>query len=165
VKTGSRRACPWPPRRASRLPAGASQFVKFCVVGTSGYISNLSVYAVLQHLGVDFRAAAAISFAVSATGNYLLHRAWTFRRERSHFGTQGARFLAVSLAALAVNELWLSLFVALGVDKLGAQAAACILVIPVSFGGNKLWAFRQPSRGRGEAVADRGRMRPEASRA
>ena len=67
---------------------------------------------------------------------------------------QGARFLVVSLAALAVNELWLNLFVALGAGKLVAQAAACILVIPVSFGGNKLWAFRQPSHRRGEALGD-----------
>ena len=149
----------------SGLPASASQLFRFCVVGTSGYLSNLSVYAVLQHIGVDFRVAATISFALATTGNYLLHRAWTFRCERSNFGSQGARFLVVSLAALAVNELWLNLFVALGVGKVVAQAAACILVIPVSFAGNKLWAFRQPSDHGGEALTDGKQLSVQASRA
>lgn len=132
-------------RLRSRLAASAPQFLRFCVVGATGYVTNLSIYAGLQHVGVDFRVAATVSFAVATFDNYVLHRAWTFRRERSDFGGQGVRFLVVSLAALAVNQLWLNLFVALGVDKLAAQAAACILVIPVSFGGNKLWAFRRPS--------------------
>ena len=148
-----------------RLPAYTSQLFRFCVVGTSGYISNLSLYVGLQRAGIDFRAAAAVSFALSMVGNYLLHRAWTFRRERSDFGSQGVRFLVVSLAALAVNELWLNVFVALGLGKFGAQAAACILVIPVSFGGNKLWAFRQPPRSRGKGRADGKHVSAQASRA
>jgi putative flippase GtrA len=122
--------------------AAIAQFVKFCVVGACGFVCNLAVYTAVRALGVDFRLAAVVSFAVSVTGNYLLHRAWTFRGEREGFASQGVRFLVVSLCALAVNEAWLSAFVTLGADKLAAQAVACILVIPVSFVGNKLWAFR-----------------------
>ena len=133
-----------------RLSAGfassAPQLLRFCVVGSVGYVVNLSLYSLLERLGMDFRAAAVVSFAVSVSGNYLLHRAWTFRSQRGHFGTQGVRFATVSLLALGTNELWLSLLVLLGLGKVSGQALACLLVIPVSFGGNKLWAFRAPHR-------------------
>jgi putative flippase GtrA len=127
--------------RSDRL----AQFARFCVVGTSGYLVNLSIYSALVGAGVHFRLSACISFAVSVSSNYLLHRVWTFRGTTAPVVRQSLRFVTVSLAALTVNELWLGGFVALGVQKIPAQAAACVLVIPVSFLGNRLWAFAAPA--------------------
>ena len=56
---------------------------------------------------------------------------------------QGARFLAVSLAALGANLAILALLVAVGLPKVPAQAVAIVLVTPLSFLGNKLWSFRR----------------------
>jgi dolichol-phosphate mannosyltransferase len=127
---------------ALRRPANWIQLAKFGGVGASGYAVNLTVYAALLHVGVHFNLAAAVSFVVSATSNYLLNRAWTFRAQRGHFALQGARFLVVSVLAFAANELWLSLFVWVGAGKLVSQAVAIVLVMPLNFLGNKLWSFR-----------------------
>jgi len=52
------------------------------------------------------------------------------------------RFLVVSAAALAANQLWLTVLIWLGAGKIVAQAIAIVLVMPLNFVGNKLWSFR-----------------------
>jgi putative flippase GtrA len=119
------------------------QLGKFCVVGAVGYLINLAVYEVLRHEGVHYLVAATCSFLVAVTSNYIWNRLWTFREHRGHVAIQGMRFFVVSLAALGANLLVLYLLVTYGgLDKLGAQAIAIVLVTPLNFIGNKLWSFR-----------------------
>jgi len=128
---------------ALRSRANWIQLLKFCVVGASGYLVNLAVYAVLIHVAsVPYLVAAVCSFVVAVANNYMWNRLWTFRRERGHIGLQGARFLVVSLAALGANLAILAILVAVGLPKVPAQAIAIVLVTPLSFLGNKLWSFR-----------------------
>lgn len=130
-------------RHALRRPANWIQLAKFCIVGASGYAVNLGVYSVLVHVAsVNYIVAAVCSFAVAVTNNYTWNRLWTFRSERGHIALQGAKFLVVSLAALGANVAVLAILVAVGVPKIPAQAAAIVLVTPLSFLGNKLWSFR-----------------------
>lgn len=119
------------------------QFVKFCVVGASGYFVNLVSYAwLLEAPHVHFLLAAVCSFLVAVVNNYVLNRAWTFRTARGHIGFQGLRYLTVSAFALGGNLGFLALLVAAGLDEVPAQAAAIVVVTPISFLGNKLWSFR-----------------------
>jgi putative flippase GtrA len=127
--------------RALRAPHNWAQLAKFCVVGGSGYVINLAVYAAL--LGLGAHVAAAISFVVAAANNYWWNRHWTFRGQRGDFALQGFRFFVVSLAALGVNQLWLLVFLDFaGLGKIVSQAIAIVLVTPLNFVGNKLWSFR-----------------------
>jgi len=137
-----------PPRsrvnRALRKRQNWEQLVKFCVVGASGYIVNLAVYALLiRRAHVHYIPAAAASFAVAVTNNYTWNRLWTFSHQRGHVAYQGLRFLVVSLVTLGANIALLRLFVHLGVGKITAQAIAVVLVTPLNFVGNKLWSFRR----------------------
>jgi dolichol-phosphate mannosyltransferase len=125
---------------ALRNPHNWIQLAKFAIVGASGYVINLLVFAALVGWGVH--VAATISFVAAAANNYLWNRLWTFRHERGHIALQGAKFLVVSLAALGANIAVLAILVELGVPKVPAQAAAIVLVTPLSFLGNKLWSFR-----------------------
>jgi putative flippase GtrA len=128
---------------ALRRPANWIQLAKFCLVGASGYVVNLAVYATLLHFDVHYLVAAVCSFLVAVTNNYTWNRLWTFRRQRGHLVFQGMRFLAVSTVALGANLAFLSILVALGIPKLPAQAAAIALVTPWNFVANKLWSFRR----------------------
>ena len=119
------------------------QLAKFCSVGAVGYVVNLAVYTSLVGAGTHYNLAAACSFLVAVTNNYLWNRLWTFRGQRGHVGYQGIRFFIVSLLALGANELLLTGFVAAGVGKVVAQAIAVVLVTPINFVGNKLWSFRR----------------------
>ena len=128
--------------RALRRPHNWVQLAKFGLVGLSGYIVNLAIYAAL--LGIGPHKAALVSFVVSAANNYWWNRHWTFSDQKGHFGHQGLRFFVVALAALAVNQLWLLVFLDwLGWGKIVSQAIAIVLVTPLNFLGNKLWSFRR----------------------
>jgi putative flippase GtrA len=128
---------------ALRRPANWIQLAKFCIVGASGYAVNLGVYsALVEGASLHYIAAAVCSFVVAVTNNYTWNRLWTFRRQRGHIALQGAKFLVVSLAALGANVAVLALLVEVGVPKVPAQAAAIVIVMPLSFLGNKLWSFR-----------------------
>jgi putative flippase GtrA len=133
--------------RALSKPHNWVQLAKFSIVGLSGYVVNLAVYAaLLKGAGFHYALAATCSFVVAVTNNYIWNRLWTFHAQRGHVGSQGLRFLIVAVIAYGVNLLLLSALIGLGVDKILSQAIAIVLVTPLNFVGNKLWSFRVPHR-------------------
>ena len=128
--------------RALRRPANWMQLAKFATVGATGYAVNLAVYtALLRGAGWHYIYAATVSFLVAVTNIYLWNRLWTFRDQRGHVGFQGLRFFTVAVVAYGANLGILSALIALGMDKVAAQAIAIVLVTPLNFIGNKLWSF------------------------
>ena len=128
--------------RALRRPANWMQLAKFATVGATGYALNLAVYtALLRGAGWHYIYAATVSFLVAVTNNYLWNRLWTFRDQRGHVGFQGLRFFTVAVVAYGANLGILSALIALGTNKVTAQAIAIVLVTPLNFIGNKLWSF------------------------
>jgi dolichol-phosphate mannosyltransferase len=127
---------------ALRRRANWAQLAKFCVVGASGYVVNLAVFALLVHgVGLHYAPAAVGAFLVAVSNNYAWNRLWTFRGSRGHVVFQGVRFFTVSVLALCANLVVLTILVSLGVAEVPAQAIAIIVVTPVNFVGNKLWSF------------------------
>jgi putative flippase GtrA len=121
------------------------ELVKFGLVGASGFIVNVSVFAFcLRVLDVHYRLAYVFAFCIAVTNNFVWNRLWTFRRQRddSHVAMQGARFFAVSLLAAAAGFVLLEIFVRAGLPKIPAEMLAVTLVVPISFLGNKHWSFR-----------------------
>src|SRR5689334_11265479 len=113
-----------PPEHA---PGGRThaEFLRYCVVGASGYAVNSALFWLLDR-SLAYPAAFALAFVCAATSNFALNRAWTFRSE-GRVSPQYARFLAVSLLALGVDLLMLSGLVELaGTPKLAAAAAAIL---------------------------------------
>jgi putative flippase GtrA len=127
----------------TRKPANWVKLFKFGVVGASGYVINLIVFAALnQGLDVNHIAAAIGAFVVAVTNNFWWNRHWTFDAAHGHAGFQAARFFAVSLVGLGVNLALLALLVdAAGAPEVPSQALAVALSMPVNFIGNKLWTF------------------------
>ena len=129
---------------ALRRPHNWIQLAKFGIVGLSGYVVNLGMYALLLNAaGLHYLAAATASFLVAASWNYWWNRTWTFRAQRGHFGIQGMRFFIISATVYGANLGVLAALVSLGVGKIVSQAIAIVLVTPLNFLGNKLWSFRR----------------------
>lgn len=119
------------------------QLGKFALVGASGYVVNVAVYALLLRVaGLDYLAAAFVSFLIAVLNNYTWNRQWTFRDRRLGVASQGARFFVVSSIGGGLTILLLYTLVVTGTPKLPAQALAVALVTPANFLGNKLWTFR-----------------------
>jgi len=128
---------------AARRPASWWQLLKFGLVGASGYVINLAVFALLSgELGVHHVSAALGAFCVAVTSNFLWNRHWTFAAADGHAGFQAARFFAVSIGALLINLAALEgLLLSTSLGALSAQAIAVAVAMPFNFLGNKLWTF------------------------
>jgi len=150
--------------------------IKFGIVGGSGFIVNLILFALAQALlgdgdavlvnlpGTEFNVRAYHGFSMLAflganISNYLLNRGWTFgSRGTAHWLREYIPFLLVGLGAQA---LVLAILTSLQHNNsplelestLLAQAIAIIVVTPLSFLGNKLWTFRRV-RGRHRVFLD-----------
>ncbi len=128
---------------AARRPASWWQLLKFGIVGGSGYLINLAVFALLAgNLDVHHIPAAVGAFCVAVTNNFLWNRHWTFGPGDGSAGFQAARFFAVSVGALGLNLIVLeALLAGGGIGELPAQAIAVAVAMPFNFLGNKLWTF------------------------
>ncbi len=134
-------------RHGLRRPHNWMQLVKFCIVGGSGFLVNLTVFAVASELlGLHHLESAAVAYVVAVTNNFLWNRYWTFKARSGHPGFQAARFFAVSTcAALLAAAILQVLVTVVGVAELPAQAASIVLATPLNFIGNKMWSFgRRP---------------------
>jgi putative flippase GtrA len=128
--------------RGTLKPGNWVQLFQFGVVGASGYVVNLAVFAVLVGpVDLHYIPAAVLAFCVAVTNNFWWNRHWTFDARHGHAGFQAARFLTVSVLALGVNLIALELLVRGGVTDVPAQALAVIIAMPFNFIGNKLWTF------------------------
>jgi putative flippase GtrA len=128
---------------AARRPDSWIQLAKFGLVGGSGYLINLAVFALLAGgLGVHHIAAAIGAFCVAVTNNFVLNRYWTFGPGEGPAHFQAARFFLVSLASLGLNIAVLELLISNDLTgELVAQAIAVAVAMPFNFLGNKLWTF------------------------
>jgi putative flippase GtrA len=127
-----------------RRPANWLQLVRFGLVGGTGFVVNVGVYALCVHaLGVDYRGAFVLAWLVAVTNNFLLNRHWTFDAAAGSVRFQAIRFFVVSAAAAAFGFLLLTLLVeGAGMAKVPAEALAVAASTPLNFLGNKLWSFR-----------------------
>ncbi len=129
---------------------GVRQFVKFGIVGASGFVVNLIVFTILERTTPVVEQAArytlnfSIAFLCGGVSNYFLNRIWTFRATGPAL-VQGMQFLTVSAIAL---------FVGLGVSRVVEPAfgpghrtwfLATLAGIFVNFFVNKYWTFRPTS--------------------
>jgi putative flippase GtrA len=121
------------------------QLVQFGLVGGSGYLVNLTVFAVLAEvLDIHHIPAAVGALCVAVSNNFYWNRHWTFDAAHGHAGFQAARFFAVSVAGLIINLIALQLLIDGGLAELPAQALAVAIAMPFNFIGNKIWTFDDP---------------------
>jgi putative flippase GtrA len=129
-------------RAGLRRPHNWVQLLKFVVVGGSGYLVNLAVFALVREaLGVHHLVAATLAFMVAVMNNFWWNRHWTFKARSGPAGFQAARFFAVSIVAFLVAAGILQLLVTVGVPALVSQAISLVAATPLNFVGNKMWSF------------------------
>jgi dolichol-phosphate mannosyltransferase len=126
---------------------GVRQFVKFAVVGLSGFLVNFAVFTLLQKVvpnhdrPLQYTLLYSVAFLTGGVSNYYLNRIWTFR-STGHAVREGAQFMTVSLIALVVGLLvsWaLSRWFVYGHTTWFISTVAGIFV---NFFLNKYWTFK-----------------------
>jgi putative flippase GtrA len=131
-------------RSGLRKPHNWVQLIKFCIVGGSGYVVNLCVFALcVEVIGLHHLVGATAAFVVAVMNNFWWNRHWTFRAGQGRAGFQAARFFIVSVAAFLFAASVLELLVSVAeLPELPSQAIAIVAATPLNFIGNKMWSFR-----------------------
>lgn len=80
-------------------------FIKFAIVGLSGVVVNLGVFAMLLSLGVSKYIASPFAIEASIVSNFLLNNYWTFkwRKTKDRVRVKGLKFNVVSIVALGIS--------------------------------------------------------------
>jgi putative flippase GtrA len=131
-------------RAGMRRPHNWMQLAKFCAVGGSGYVVNLSVFALcVEAIGLHYLLGATVAFVAAVTNNFWWNRHWTFKAGVGHAGFQAARFFTVSVAAFLFAATVLELLVSVAeLPEVPSQAISIVAATPLNFIGNKMWSFR-----------------------
>jgi putative flippase GtrA len=130
-----------------RQRRGVRQFVKFGIVGASGFLVNLIIFTVLQKIVPNPTAAGpyyaiySVAFLSGGVSNYFLNRIWTFR-STGHAGREAVQFLSVSVLALIVGLVVSALVYPVFGRGHKTWFVATLSGIVVNFFVNKYWTFR-----------------------
>ena len=130
-----------------RQRRGVRQFIKFGIVGASGFVVNLVIFTLLQRLFPTptppgpYYAIYTVAFLSGGVSNYFLNRIWTFR-STGHAGKEALQFLTVSVLALIVGLIVSSLVAPAFGHGHRTWFVATLSGIFVNFFVNKYWTFR-----------------------
>jgi putative flippase GtrA len=126
---------------------GVRQFLKFGLVGASGFVVNLIVFTLLQRVvpehdrSLQYNVIYTIAFLSGGVSNYYFNRVWTFR-STGHAVREGAQFLTVSALALVVGLVVSALVSPWLGHGHRTWFLGTIAGIFVNFFVNKYWTFR-----------------------
>jgi putative flippase GtrA len=126
---------------------GIRQFVKFGIVGASGFLVNFIVFTLLQRVdpqhdqALHYYVLYSIAFLSGGVSNYWFNRIWTFR-STGHAVHEGAKFLTVSFIAMVVG--WIASAIVAPWLGHGHRTwfIGTLAGIFVNFFVNKYWTFK-----------------------
>jgi dolichol-phosphate mannosyltransferase len=126
---------------------GVRQFIKFGIVGASGFLVNLIVFTLLQRVvpnhdqPLPYNFIYSISFLSGGVSNYYFNRIWTFR-STGHAMREGTQFLMVSAIALIVGLLVSATVAPIFGHGHRTWFAGTVAGIFINFFLNKYWTFK-----------------------
>ena len=124
-----------------------SKFMKFCIVGAIGLLTNLSIfYITTNYIKLDINFSAIIAFLVSNLQNYIVNSKWTFIKANKKISFKRyLKYLSSYLFGLAVNLVILNVIVILFGDiyKFLGQILAIIVATIFNFKLSKYFVFNR----------------------
>jgi putative flippase GtrA len=120
-----------------------TQFLRFAVVGGIATLIQFSILVGLVELAhANKLIANAAGFAVAATANYLMNRAFTFAGTTSHAGYGMLKFAVTSVIGLGINTLIFQALMSFGLWYVIAWVLAAGLTLIWNYSAARLIVFR-----------------------
>jgi len=119
-------------------------FLKFGITGVSGLIIDFSLtWLFKDEFHFNKFIANAIGFSAAVISNYIIHRNWTFKDNKSKAGPQFTAFVTVSVIGLLLNSgIILLLDNLLSVNFYISKAIAIFIVFFWNFTVNYFFIFK-----------------------
>ena len=132
-------------------------FIKYSIIGCTGTIIDVGGFTLLlSFTPLNTFIAAALSFVVAVSSNFVWNKIWTFQDRQKLIKRQYAKYLLVSVGGLTLNLFFLWIFIMIIASLLGvaddklpilgsviAKLAAIAIVGIYNYAMNKLWTFRR----------------------
>ena len=128
-------------------PTTRGQILRFLLVGSCGFASDIIVFKLLEYLGGGLIYSRLGSASVAVTVTWLMNRSYTFRTAgQLKPGLEYLRYVCVQSAGLVIN-LGTYFLLVLYYDYFAERPLLALwaggsLAIITNFLGSKLWAFR-----------------------
>jgi dolichyl-phosphate beta-glucosyltransferase len=119
-------------------------FIKYCIVGTTGTaIDLIALYIFVEYFSIPIIPAAALSFLLAVTNNFIFNKIWTFKNHSKNYRKLYIKFLLVSTVGLALTVSFMHLFANIfGIWYIFAKILTSLIVLTWNFLGNKFWTFK-----------------------
>jgi len=123
------------------------EFLKFCVVGTSGVFVNMGLLIILTRMfGLALEYASPIAIEISIISNFVLNNIWTFRARivKTSLLKRFFRFHIVAFSAGIVNYITLlSLHYGVGLMDIIANLIGIAAATVVNYVLNSRWTWKK----------------------
>jgi putative flippase GtrA len=119
-------------------------FIKFGITGVSGLTIDFALtWFFKDELHFNKFIANGIGFTAAVISNYVIHRNWTFKHNKSKAGPQFAVFFTVSLIGLLLNSAIIFLLDNMMlVNFYISKAVAIFIVFFWNFSANYFFVFK-----------------------
>jgi dolichol-phosphate mannosyltransferase len=133
---------------------GLRRFIKFAVVGASGVLVNMGVFALCAEIAFSDLSgelrnvlAGIVGVVVSILSNFLLNDAWTWRDRRRegsrHFLTRmGKYYVVAGIAGTVQIGVLYALSGPMDLNAYLSNFAGIVAGVLINFFVNNLWTFR-----------------------
>lgn len=120
------------------------QFLLYCVIGLSGTILDLSIYALLFKAKLlDYQAANTISYASGTLLSFILNARFNFR-VTDRIAQRLICFFGVALVGWTISSLLLHLFIGdWQFNPYLSKVATLVVVMLVQYNLNRWFSFRK----------------------
>ena len=128
------------------------RFVKYALVGISGFGVNLGLLSVFHEIiGIDKGLSGTISYGISIQTNFMLNELWTFRDKRhvahSPIMKRVIKFNLISSIGWAINNgVYRLLYAVVGLWYILSMIIAIAVVTLWNFYINMHWTWKQKER-------------------
>lgn len=118
------------------------RFVRFCLVGASGALVNMSILWWLRSHGISLLTAGVTATAAATTWNFFLNDAVTWRQHRSRsMGVKAARYLRYCVVTAAASLMQIALLL-----LLTAAGLPYLIANLCGIGAAAVWNYRTNGR-------------------
>ena len=121
------------------------QFIKFGLVGLSNSLISIVIYWGLVYFGVHYVPANIIGFTVSVVNSYYWNNKYVFATsdKRVWWKTFIKTYISYAVTGILLSNVLLYLWVDIcKVSRFIAPLINIIIIVPVNFLCNKLWAYK-----------------------
>jgi dolichol-phosphate mannosyltransferase len=121
----------------------AIQFIKFCIVGSTGALIHLGLlYSLTEFFHIWYMVSAAVGFMVAVANNFVWNKYWTFNDKTPEIPRQFVSYTVVNSISLGINLSVLYILTEyIGMWYMIAQIIAILVALTNNYLGNKRFTF------------------------